>query len=101
MLNSKLFTIFLSFSDHEIGIGQYEAATPEESLKQFISSTEALEGYDRKQLLNSIMPLVHIAHDKGIWSFHFDPNLTKVEWPSDNAVLGGQIVQTDPNAPTR
>ncbi len=101
MLNNKLFTIFLSFSDHLVSIGQYEADTPEDSLKQFINATEALEGYDRNLLLKSIMPLVHIAHDKGIWSFNFDPDLMEIKWPDDNPVLGGHIVQTDRNAPAR
>jgi hypothetical protein len=101
MSNFKLFTIFLTFSNHETGIGQHEADTPEEVLKKFILTTEALEGYDRQQLQKSIMPLIQIAHDKGVWSFYFDPELMKTVWPNDNAILGGHIVQTDPSAQTR
>lgn len=99
MQDNKLFTIFLNFSDHLVGIGQYEAETPEESLRQFLSSTEALEGYNRDLLLKSLMPLIHIAQERGIWTFFFDPDFRETKWAEANPVLGGHIVQTDSNAP--
>lgn len=97
---NKLFTILISFSDHLVGIGQYEAETPLAALMNFIKLSESLEGYDRELLIKSTMPLVHYAGDKGIWAFHFDPEL-EFAGQDDNPVLGGTIIQTDPNGPVR
>lgn len=97
---NKLFTITISFSDHLVGIGQYKAETSLDALKNFIKLSESLEGYDRKLLIKSIMPLVHYADNKGVWGFHFDPYL-EFAGQDDNPVLGGQIIQTDPNGPIR
>ena len=101
MLTEKLFTVLLGFSDHASGIGQYKAESPERALEQFIKSSESLEDYDRGLLQKSILPLIHLANEKGVWLFTFDPDLTEIEWPGDNPVLGGQIIQTDTDATTR
>lgn len=100
-MNTKLFTVILTFSDHTKGIGQYVTDSPEEALREFIRSSESLVDYDRELLLKSMMQMIHIAEDKGIWLFAFDPDLMEKEWPGGNPVLGGQVVQTDPNAPNR
>jgi len=101
MSSEKLFTIFLIFSDHAVGIAQYKVETPEDAAKQFIRASESLEEYDRSLLLRSLMPLTQLANEKGVWLFHFDPDLMEIEWPGENAALGGYIVQTDDNAPSR
>ncbi len=87
------YTILINFSDHLIGIGQYQSESPESALKDFIKSSESLEGYDRTLLNNSIMPLLNPF--KGVWSFHFNPKLMTMEWYEDNAVLGGHIIQSE------
>ena len=97
---NKLFTITISFSDHLVGIVQCEVETPLAALKNFIKLSESLEGYDRDLLIKSIMPLVHYAGYKGVWGFHFDPEL-EFAGPGGNHILGGQIIQTDPNGPIR
>ncbi len=97
---NKLFTITISFSDHLIGLDQYEAETPIGALKEFIKLSESLEGYDRILLEKSLMPLVHYADMKGVWGFHFDPSVD-LGGKYDNLVLGGQIIQTDPTSPRR
>ncbi len=96
----NLFTILLSFSDHLVGIGQYNEETALDALKSFIASSEALEGYDRELLVKSIIPLVHYKNDKGVWGFNFDPE-QDFSGTNDNPVLGGTIIQTDPKAPVR
>jgi hypothetical protein len=101
----KLYSVFISFSDHLVGIGQYQAETPIEALQEFIKTNESLEGYDRSFLMQCIHPesLIHTAEIKGIWGILFsnvDLRLS-TKWPNDNAVLGGHIVQTDPDAPIR
>lgn len=101
MSTEKLFTVFLTFSDHTVGIGQCATELPEEALKDFIQTSESLANYDRSLLLKSVLPLTHIAKEKGIWLFTFDPYLTEFEWPGNNAVLGGYIVQTDNTASAR
>jgi hypothetical protein len=100
-MTTKLFTIFLSFSDHTNGVGQHKAETSEDALKEFIRHSESLVDYDRSLLLKSILPLIHITPEKGVWLFTFDPDLIDLEWPGDNPVLGGYIVQTEPDAPSR
>ncbi|MDB5260384.1 MAG: hypothetical protein JWN37_615 [Candidatus Nomurabacteria bacterium] len=97
---NKTFTVILNFSDHLIGIEQYEKGSPIEALKEFITSAEALNGYDRELLTESIMPLLQGAKYKGVWMFHFKPELD-LSGEDDNQVLGGTIVQTDPEALTR
>lgn len=97
---NKLFTVTIYFSDHLVGIGQYKAETPLKALKKFIKLSESLEGYDRILLEKSLMPLVHYADNKGLWGFHFDPKL-EFNGPDNNPVLGGYIIQTDPNGPVR
>lgn len=101
MSPEKLFTIFLTFSDHTVGIGQYRTATAEDALNQFLQTSEALAEYDRGLLLKAIIPFTQLANEKGVWLFHFDPDLIEIEWPGENAVLGGHIVQTDDNALSR
>lgn len=99
-MKTKLFTIFLSFSDHVNGVGQHKTETPEDALKEFIQTNESLVDYDRNLLLKSVLPFIHITPEKGIWLFTFDPDLIEIGWPGDNPVLGGHIVQTDPEAPS-
>lgn len=101
MSTEKLYTVFLTFSDHATGVGQYATESPEIALHEFIKSNESLEGYDRNLLLKSLMPFTHLAKDKGVWLFHFNPDLMENEWPGDNPVLGGHIVQTDVKAESR
>lgn len=97
----KVFTVFLTFSDHTVGIGQYKVGGAEDALKEFIHSNESLQDYDRDLLLKSTMPLTQLANERGVWIFHFDPDLMEIDWPYENPVLGGHIVQTDSNAPCR
>lgn len=97
----KLYTILLGFSDHATGIDQYEAESAEDAVRKFIKSAESLENYDRNLLDSNLRPLIHVAKKKGFWSFFFDPNLMDIKWPDDNPVLGGYVVQTDPNGPVR
>ncbi len=91
----NMYTILINFSDHLIGIGQYESESPEVALKDFINSHESLDGYDRVLLANSIMPLLKPNKIKGVWSFHFNPELMTMEWYENNAVLGGHIIQSE------
>lgn len=95
----NLYTIILSFSDHLKGIGQYEAEDALGALKEFIETNESLDTYNRVQIKRSIMPLIHYVDNKGLWTFHFNPefNLNNEE---DNPILGGSIIQTDPSAPS-
>ncbi len=65
----RLFTVIVSFSDHLVGIEQYEEETPLDALKKLIATSEALVGYDRDLLSKSIMPLLHYKVGKGIWGF--------------------------------
>ena len=101
MSSNNLYTVFLSFSDHLLGVGQYEVPSAEDAVKKFIQTNESLDGYDRDLLHKSLMSLLHLADNKGIWMFTFDPDMTDIEWPGENAVLGGHIVQTDKIAPSR
>lgn len=100
-MKNKLFTVFLIFSDHTNGIGQYTTNNPEDALREFIHSNESLIDYDRELLLKSTMSMIHVADNKGIWLFTFDPDLMEIDWPGDNPVLGGHIIQTDSEAPSR
>lgn len=97
---NKLFTVLITFSDHLVGVGQYQVETPLDALKNLIKLSESLKGYDRDLLIKSIMPLVHYADMKGVWGFHFNPELN-FAGPDDNPVLGGEIIQTDPSGPIR
>lgn len=96
----KLFTVFVSFEDHLVGVQQIEAESAMEALKESLSTSEAYEGYDREVLIKSIIPLIHYADNKGLWGFGFDPD-ANLSGEEGNPVLGGYVVQTDINAPTR
>ncbi len=86
----NLFTVLLNFSDNTIGISQYEEKTPLEALMKFVKFSGALDGYDRDLLEGSLSNLHHDTHSKGIWTFTCTgPN---------NPIVGGTIVQTDPEA---
>lgn len=101
MTKTKLFTVFMNFHDGVLGVGQYSTVTAEEAVREFILNSEALEHYDRELLVKSLGSLMHVAKEKGIWLFTFDPDIFSQEWPDDNPVLGGHVVQTDDEAPTR
>ena len=98
-MNKKRFTVVISFADHLKGIGQYQTETPEEALEMFVQSNELIEGYDRDRLMKAINPLTHAADIQGFWLASFsEPNIGGED---NNPVLGGHIIQTDPDAPTR
>lgn len=97
----SLFTVIIHFSDHRNGIDQFETDSPLEALKQMISLSESLEGYDREQILltASEYTLVHIASEmKGFW---ISGCHTTNHTDEDSDVIGGYIIQTDPLAPIR
>jgi hypothetical protein len=98
-MTKKLYTVLIHFADHLIGIGQYEAESAEQALEDFILTSEALEGYDRERLNRSVNPLFQPKAERGLWSVSFSE--TNIGGADDNPVLGGHIVQTDLDAPTR
>ncbi len=99
----NLYTVTAHFSDHRIGIGQHKAISPFEALLDFIKHSESLNGFDRKKLTDKIGSeerLIHIANGLlGFWNWHPVPNSEDVDELDD--VLGGHIIQTDPNGPLR
>jgi hypothetical protein len=97
---NKLFTVRVSFSDHLVGVEQYEAESAELALKKFIEFAESLKGYNRELLATYLMPLIHVAHLKGVWLFYFTPG-ADLTGDENNPILGGQITQTDPDALVR
>lgn len=91
----KTYTILINFSDHIIGIGQFESDSPELALKDFIKTHESLDGYDRQILFESLMALLQFKDLHNVWYFGFDSNLlSTLEWHDDNPILGGHIVQS-------
>ncbi len=96
----NLFTVLVSFEDHLVGVQQVEAVSPMEALKESLNTSEAFEGYDREVLIKSITPFIHYADNKGVWGFGFDQS-ANVSGEEGNPVLGGNVVQTDINAPAR
>ena len=50
----NLYTILIEFEDRTVGIGQYEADSPEQALINFTRTAESLEDYDRKKIISII-----------------------------------------------
>lgn len=96
----NLYTVFITFQDHLVGIQQIKAESALEALQQSLRTSEAYEGYDRELLVKSILRVIHIAGNKGLWSIIFNPD-ADLKGPEDNPILGGHIVQTDHNGPVR
>jgi hypothetical protein len=103
----NLYTVIVTFSDHVYGIDQIEAPTPYEALREFIRTAECLDGCDREMLEKGTHGLLQVAGNsrgsrrhKGVWRIFFDYPWD-IEWPDDNPLLGGQVIQTDPNGPTQ
>jgi uncharacterized protein YukJ len=97
-----LFTVTATFSDFTAAYEQHEAETPEEALRQFLVTAEALESYSavkRDEIATADgFILIHRADGlRGIWSWH----LTQTLEQADEAVYGGLVIQTDPKAPVR
>lgn len=93
----KLFTIFIDFEDHLVGIHQVESDTANNALLDALKNNQSLEYHDRDLLIKSLQPLIKFNDDKGLWSYYFNPDVRIV--PEDrNLVLGGHIVQTDSQA---
>ena len=96
-MTKKLYTLLINFADHIVGVGQYQAETPERALELFVQENELLEGYDREKLMRAINPLLPIRDIKGFWIASFSE--TNIGGENDNPVLGGHVVQADPEAP--
>jgi len=96
-----LFTVTADFSDYTMAVEQYETASPEEAVRLFVETAEAMSGYDRSQWRAAEpdnVSLIHIAYDfRGAWIW--GPTMLLVR--DDNAMLGGVVVQTDPHGPRR
>ena len=103
----NLYTILIEFEDRRVGIGQFEAESLVQALKEFINQSESLEEYDRNKILSIITNrssqgnlLMHIADNlKGFWIINFGMDLLDI--PELSNIYGGYIIQTDPNGPTR
>jgi uncharacterized protein CbrC (UPF0167 family) len=106
---TNLYTISVSFSDHLVGMDQIEADTPEKAVEEFIRTAECFDRYDREMLIKHTNPLLHVSGNagspkrhKGVWILSFSYHeVSNIQWPDDNPVPGGQVIQTDPNGPTR
>lgn len=96
-----LYTVTIHFADRLDAIGQYDADSPIDALKLFIRTSESLEHYDRGKVEDAIRGLIHLTDPlKGYWSIVFEPLSEALSGVDGNPILGGQIIQTDPNAPT-
>lgn len=95
----SLFTVIVSFEDNSKGIEQVESESPILALLEFVQSAESLEDHDRllirKTIIDNSQSLIHVANNtRGIWLWnHGSADLGKI--------LGGFIIQTDPDAPMR
>jgi len=99
----KLYTVIISFSDQRQAIEQYEAETPFDALKRFIDKAESLNHFDRGKILAALKPtpLIQTKPFKGLWFINFSPEITKVRGLDTDALLGGYVLQSDPEAPMR
>ena len=98
----KLYTVILGFGDHRQGLGQYQAESPLEALHSFVKTNESIEHFDREKLLAAIAkdPFIQLKNFKGLWSVIFSPTkLLEITGPDNDYVLGGFVIQSDPNAP--
>ena len=96
----KLFTVIVSFSSHRNGIGQFEAVSARDALLRFIKESKSLKALDRGFVESTLQtnPLLELKDDKGIWLILLDPEKTiRYDWPDDDALLGGFVIQTDPD----
>lgn len=98
-----VYTIIVSFADHTSGIEQCEAQTPHQALATFLKTAESLEEYDKRAVDQLIgygdkIDLVHVANGlRGFWIWVPVP----VDDPRIENILGGYVIQTDPNGPKR
>ena len=98
-----LYTVIVGFSDHRQGIEQYDASSPEEAVARFVRDAACLQEFPpdaRTELIGGgqDIRLIHVAnnfHGGWIWV------LARRDAPRIESVLGGQVIQTDRNAPRR
>ncbi len=100
----KLYTVTIDFADHSEGVEQYQARSPEEALHCFIEQAVSLAGNDRNMVKEALLApsLLHLAKHKGIWIVLFSPvSLSKIIWHNNNPILGGLVIQSDPEGEIR
>ena len=95
-----LFTVTASFSDFTDAVEQFEAASPDDAARLFVETAASMAEYDRSEWRKAgpnNVALIHIAVLRGAWLWATTPTLEH----EDIGMLGGVVVQTDPNGPRR
>src|SRR5215510_2511956 len=93
-----LFTVTATFSDFTNSVHQCEANSAEDAVRMFVSTHEALEGYDRTEWFARApdnVVLTQIAGVRGVWLWRPTIELEH----QGVSVYGGETVQTDPASP--
>jgi hypothetical protein len=104
MSSEHLYTILLHFGDCSIGIEQIWSKDSSSALKSFLERAECLQDFDRDKILNIVNSREDVLYQfasgmKGLWGINFGLELLDDSLPEK--ILGGKIVQTDPDAPYR
>ncbi len=86
----NLFTVIVNYSNNAVTIEQHEERTPLLALIQCIRVSDALDGYDRDLIEESISHLHHRINERGIWTFTCKSRYLNI--------IGGIIIQTDKTA---
>ena len=78
-------------------MGQYTTSSPIDTLREFVHTHVSLENCDRDHILSSLreMPLMQLADITGLWTIKFNANIIQGEWPNNNPIVGGEIIQTE------
>jgi hypothetical protein len=94
-----LYTVRIDFEDRTYAIEQFEAESPQQALTGACQRSQALAAYETPAI--SVMTehavIYQVADILGVWNWHPVPGHAGIT--AD--VFGGNIVQTDPNAPKR
>jgi len=101
--SKHLYTVFVGFNDFRQGIEQYDASSPEEAIARFVRDAECLQEFPpeaRAELIGGgrDIRLIQVANNfHGVWIWV----RARTDAPRIESVLGGQVIQTDRNAPHR
>ena len=96
----SLFTVIVDFADRTQAVEQYEADTPRDALVRFVHEAKCLSEHNRKHVMYLVGKaderLIQLADDlHGVWSW-----VPAVEHEQGD-ILGGFVIQTDPDDPLR
>jgi hypothetical protein len=95
------FTVKATFSDFTFAVEQYDTASPDAAIAQFIEHAVAMANYDRAEWLESSddrVDLIHVGGGiRGVWIW--TPRISLAH--DEIALLGGIVVHTDRAGPQR